>query len=103
MPTLFPYTTLFRSHDRDQHPGSTDLVAAPRRRGVRQEPQRQDERHDRDQVQQVGDVATQALGSGGFSRFLNISSIRSVTTKPPTTLPVPSATAASETTRNQMG
>ena len=34
---------------------------------------------------------------------MNISSIRSVTTKPPTTLPVASATAASETMRSQTG
>jgi hypothetical protein len=34
---------------------------------------------------------------------LNISSIRSVTTKPPTTLTVPSATAASVTIRSHVG
>src|SRR5207245_5465713 len=46
-----------------------------------------------------------SLGScaGGGLRRLNISSIRSVTTKPPTTLAVPRATAASDTIRNHVG
>ena len=54
-----------RDDDRDQHSGGADLVPSPRGRGIRQEAQRQDERHDRDQVEKVRDLAAQE--SRGFS------------------------------------
>ena len=57
---------------------------------------------DRDQVEQVRDVAAHApssvVASRLGSRFLNISSIRSVTTKPPTTFADASTTATNPTT-----
>src|SRR5439155_8600468 len=79
-----------RDDDRHEHARGADLVAAPRVRRAREKPQRKDEGHDRDQVQQVREVRAHAFG--GRSRFLNISSIRSVTTKPPTTLAEPRTT-----------
>ena len=45
--------------DRDEHPGGTNLIAPSRCSRVRQEPQRQDERHDRDQIEEIRDLATQ--------------------------------------------
>ena len=48
-----------RHDDRDEHPGGADLIAAARGGRVRQEPQRQDERHDRDQIEKVRNLATQ--------------------------------------------
>src|SRR5205823_1120185 len=96
-----------RHDDREEHPERADLVAAPRMRGVGEEAQREDERDDRDQVEQVREVRAHspllpspgASGSFGASRFLNISSIRSVTTKPPTTFAEPSTTARKPTTQ----
>ena len=94
-----------RDDDREQHADRADLVAAPRARRIGQELQCEDEADDRDQVQQVRDVvAHEGLpscdASTGFfsgSRFLNISSIRSVTTKPPTTFADARMTAAKPT------
>ena len=80
-----------RDRDRDEHAGGADLVAAPRMRRAREETQRQDEGHDRDQVEQVREVDAHYFS--GLSRFLNISSMRSVTTKPPTTFADASTTA----------
>src|SRR5438105_7955394 len=78
--------------DREEHPDGAELIAAPRMRRAREKAQREDEGHDRDQVEQVREVgAHESLG--GRSRFLNISSIRSVTTKPPTTFADASTTA----------
>src|SRR5687767_15849737 len=77
--TLFPYTTLFRSRGGEKA-------------------QREDERHDRDQVQEVRSSDAHEA-SPGSARFLNISSIRSVTTKPPTTFAVARTTAMKETMR----
>ena len=47
--------------DRDEHADGADLVATPRRRGIRQEPQREDEGHDRDQVREVSRVPAHQL------------------------------------------
>src|SRR5439155_11111471 len=80
-----------RHHDCDEHPCCPDLVPTACGCRIGQEAQRQDERHDRDQVEEVRDLAAQ--GSAFFSRFLNISSMRSVTTKPPTTFAEASTTA----------
>src|SRR5207248_11203446 len=96
--------------DREEHPERADLVAASRVRRVREEAQREDERDDRDQVEQVREVGAhsavlsspEASGSLGASRFLNISSIRSVTTKPPTTFAEPSTTARKPTTQSKV-
>src|SRR5439155_27229942 len=52
--------------------------------------------HDRDQVEQIGEVVAHSRDLGG-SRFLNISSMRSVTTKPPTTFAEASTTATKPT------
>src|SRR4029077_3523357 len=85
-------------HDREQHPRRADLVATPRLRRVREEAQRQDERDDRDQVEEVREVVAHVSpGLLGRSRLLNISSIRSVTTKPPTTFAAARTTAAKPT------
>src|SRR5581483_9417600 len=95
--------------DGDHHADGSEPVTPPGRGRRREEPQREDEGHDRDQVQQVDAVvpthaggAPPSLGASGL-RFLNISSIRSVTTKPPTTFSVPRNTAASAMTRIQVG
>src|SRR5439155_10536986 len=90
-----------RRGDGDHHPDRPDQVSAPgcRRRG--EEPQREDEGHDRDQVRERDGVgaAHSDGGSGPGSRRRNMCSMRSVTTNPPTTFIVPSATAASATIR----
>src|SRR5207247_10136269 len=87
-------------HDgRDRQPDSTDPVAAPRSRRGREEAQRQDEADDRDEVGEIGRGLTNSPSGSFFgSFFLNISSIRSVTTKPPTTFAAPSITATNPTT-----
>ena len=79
--------------DRDDHPDAADPVSAPRvlRRG--EEAQREDEADDRDEVEQPDQVGARgdhrdhglALSFFGSGRFLNISSMRSVTNQPPTT------------------
>src|SRR5919198_417396 len=104
-----------RHDDGDQHPDRTDPVAAARSRRVRQEPQREDEADDRREVGEVGgDLAHRAQPVGGAlrssrpvsaavpsrarrsaERARNISSIRSVTTKPPTTFAEARTTATS--------
>src|SRR5581483_2287019 len=94
---------------RDRHPERADPVPVPRAGGVGEELQRDDEGDDRDQVGEVDPVLpahSPCSGASSACRFrfgLNISSIRSVTTNPPTTLPVPSATAASVITRSHVG
>src|SRR5205085_6753666 len=85
-----------RDRDREQHPRRADLVAAPRVRGAREEAQREDERDDRQEVEQVRRVR---VHYSSFWRFLNISSIRSVTTKPPTTFADASTTAMNPITQ----
>ncbi len=82
-----------RRRDRERHARRADPHAAPRARRVREIAQRPDEGHDRDQVEQVrGCYAPSAsFGEDGFR--LNISSMRSVTTNPPTTFADPSTTA----------
>ena len=92
-----------RRHDGDGHAEGADPVAVARSRRVGEVAQREDEADDRDDVRQRDPVAARH-SSGSFfggSRRLNICSIRSVTTNPPTTLPVPSATATSATIRTQ--
>src|SRR5439155_9489096 len=91
--------------DGEHHARRADLVPPPGVRRVGQEAQREDERHDRDQVQQVGEVrahvplpSREASTFFAGSRFLNISSMRSVTTKPPTTFAEASTTATKPTT-----
>ena len=80
--------------DREQHPGRADPVAEAGLVGLREEAKREDEGHDRDQIEEVGGGAAHCCGPDAWSsslaarsgrRRLNISSIRSVTTKPPTT------------------
>src|SRR4029079_4060058 len=83
--------------DRDEHPDRAELVAAARVRGAREEAQREQERHDRDQVEEVREVVAHSSVFFGRSRLLNISSIRSVTTKPPTTFADASTTAMKPT------
>src|SRR5204863_2614677 len=90
-----------RDDDRDEHPRRADLVAAARGGRVREESQREDERDDRDEIEQVGELVAHPSSFGG-SRFLNISSIRSVTTKPPTTFAEPSTTARNPTTHSNV-
>src|SRR5262249_56724117 len=77
------------------HPGRADLDPQPRVPRRREEAQREDERHDREQVEEVG--GSGAHSSPGF--FLNISSIRSVTTNPPTTFADASTTAMNDRIR----
>src|SRR5206468_1541010 len=81
-----------RRDDGDEHPGRRDAVALDRRRRRGKSLQAEDERDRRDEI---GD---RDEGFHGHSRFrtgrcLNIASMRSVTTKPPTTFAVPSTTA----------
>ena len=70
-----------RDDDRERHSGRADPVALARVLRRREEAEREDEGHDRDQVERVSRRSTHA--SAPFR--LNICSIRSVTTKPPTT------------------
>ena len=78
-------------HDGHQHAEGGDHVAAARVLGTPEALQRDDERRRREQVQQVNQRltthdATSSLGvalAPGAARGLNISSMRSVTTKPP--------------------
>src|SRR5207247_773860 len=93
-----------RHDDGEQRPGCADLVAAPCMCGARKESQRENEGHDRDQVEQVGDVGAHgplpscdASTCFAGARFLNISSMRSVTTNPPTTFADASTTATKPT------
>src|SRR5262249_20351963 len=92
-----------RHDDRNGHPRGADLVTAacvPRRR---EEAQREDEARHRDQIEQIGGGLTQDCSSGS-RRFLNISSIRSVTTKPPTTFALARTIARNESSfMNQPG
>ena len=71
----------------NSHPDRADPVAEPRAPRRREEPQREDEADDRDQVEQVRSRSGSPLAASSARFFfgLNISSIRSVTTKPPTT------------------
>src|SRR5262245_43013819 len=109
-----------RRHDRDCHPESADGVPQAGAGRIGEEAQREDEADDGDDVGERDPVGTadagdrkrhcglSAPGSVGFVwgsglRRLNISSIRSVTTNPPTTLPVASATAASVMIRSHTG
>ena len=96
----------------------TAAIQLPRRAVVGEvsRPHAQDEEHEGDDVEELDEVrvlqeasrrslgalgqalesspaATAFLASSGFGRFLNISSMRSVTRKPPTTLIVPKAMA----------
>src|SRR5439155_12042574 len=78
--------------DRDEHSGRRDAVALNGRRRRREALQAEDEGDSRDQVRDRDE------GLDRHSRFrtgrcLNIASMRSVTTKPPTTFAVPSTTA----------
>src|SRR4029078_5940870 len=87
-----------RDDDREHHTRCADLVAASRQRRVGEEAQREDERHDRDQIEDVREVVGHV--SGGFcgrSRLLNIWSRRPLTTKPPTTFAEARTTAAKPT------
>jgi hypothetical protein len=69
--------------------GGGDRVAAAGGRGMREALEADDERDDREQVDQLDGLAAAQLSS----LRLNICSMRSVTTKPPTTLIAPKATA----------
>src|SRR4029434_6153290 len=87
-----------RDDDRQNHSRRAHLVAATRLRRVGEKAQRENERDDRDQVEEVREVGAHV--SSGFcarSRLLTISSIRSVTTKPPTTFAAARTTAAKPT------
>ena len=66
-------------------PDRADLVAEARVARRREEVQREDEARHRDQVEQIRGVLCSRTVRSARARFLNISSIRSVTTKPPTT------------------
>src|SRR4029453_17225504 len=85
-----------RDDHRPEHPGSADLRAQPRVPRRREEPQREDEGRDREQIEQIRCSRAHCESSG---RFLNISSIRSVTTNPPTTFADASTTATNDRIR----
>src|SRR5205085_11439595 len=89
-----------RRNDRDHHPYRADPVAPSRSRRRREEAQCEHERGDRQEVDQVEAVGAHYSRFAG-SRFLNISSIRSVTTNPPTTFAAASTTATKPTTRSR--
>src|SRR5438128_1150486 len=78
--------------DRDKHSRRGDAIAQNRGRWRRESLETQDESDGRDEV---GDGDQGRDGHWGFrvGRCLNIASIRSVTTNPPTTFAVPSTTA----------
>src|SRR3954447_11313638 len=98
-----------RRADRDRHADGGDHVAAAGGHGRAQVLQADDEADERDDVTGADEVGVLEEGSGqrdvhqlpspssglaaGFGRALNISSMRSVTRKPPTTLIVPKAIA----------
>src|SRR4029450_11487566 len=85
-----------RDDHRPEHSGGGDLDAesgVPRRR---EEAQREDERRDREQIEEVGGGGTHCESSG---RFLNISRILSGTTNPPTTFADASTTAMKDRIR----
>src|SRR6476646_1763401 len=97
--------------DRDRPPTRrADLDPASCVRRVGEKAQRENERDDRDQVEQVREVrahapfwpSREASASFAGSRRLNISSMRSVTTKPPTTLAEPSTTARKPTIQSNV-
>src|SRR5437588_6973446 len=102
-----------RRDDRDRHPGGGDLVPAHRRPRAGQPGHAVDQQSERDYVGRVDEVRGLKEDRGDHDGFscsevsssvfggsldLNISSIRSVTRNPPTTLIVPNATAT--TSRN---
>src|SRR3546814_14513492 len=110
--TLFPYTTLFRSagcafcgqaDDKrsggqygNGHAGHAECIAAPRSGRVRQALERLNEAHRRDKIEQRNQIGRNHAwppGLGFLSFFLNISSMRRVTRKPPKTFTAASATA----------
>src|SRR5688572_28383150 len=69
---------------------ATPMYADPRRARGRHPHQADDEQHRGDEIRELDDRA-HCLSSRLLS--LNISSMRSVSTQPPTTLPAPSSTA----------
>src|SRR4029077_973203 len=87
-----------RRRDREEHAGRRDAVAVHRGLRPRQALQPEDERHRRDEIGERDERAqVHYFRCPGFC--LNIASIRSVTTKPPTTFAAPSTTAKNPSAR----
>src|SRR4030095_14463115 len=80
---------------RNQHPDDAEAVALPGRQRVREPLEGEDEEDARDEIEKSDLVGGQQLRHYFFgSFFLNISSMRSVTRKPPKVLMATSTTAA---------
>src|SRR5699024_8649315 len=80
---------------RERHTGAGDVVAAHGGLRAGQSHQPVDEHRERDDVEDCHEVVHQASPFFSTGLALNIPSIRSVTTKPPTTLSVPKISAMS--------
>src|SRR5207302_3027012 len=76
--------------NRDDHPGRADQVSGARTTRRREAFERDDEANGRKQIDELDRVGA---AHWRRPRALNISSMRSVTTKPPTALTVASTTA----------
>src|SRR5205823_8184267 len=82
-----------RGSDRDHHPRRGREVAVPRALGRAELLEAEDEQHSRDEISERYEEIHLLAGRLAAWRPLNISSIRSVTTNPPTTLVVARITA----------
>src|ERR1019366_1673878 len=95
-------------HHRQQHARGGHHVASARVLGTAQALQGEEERGGRNEIEEVNQrFATHSATSSDFSLrtvglALNISSMRSVTTKPPTTLRVPRMTARKPSTISRL-